>query len=298
MHEDELEISADAVREMVEGQFPDWAGLDIRRIRSSGTVNAIFRIGDDLAARFPLRPADPDATRRILEAEARACAAFARAAPFAAPVPVVIGAPADGYPLPWWVQTWVPGAVADQGQASQSDDFAHDLVQLVSALRATGVTGGRFGGRRWRGGDLRDHDRWMAVCLERSAGLLDVGPLARLWDHFRNLPRDKPDVMAHGDLTPLNVLVEDERLVGVLDGGGFGPADPSVDLIAGWHLLDDRPRALFRSGLACDDLEWERAKAWAFEQSMGAIWYYDRTNPAMSAMGRRTLGRVVADSER
>ena len=54
-----------------------------------------------------------------------------------------------------------------------------------------------------------------------------------LWDYFRDLPRIAPDVMSHGDLTPLNVLVGDGRLVGVLDCGGFGPADPSLDLIAG-----------------------------------------------------------------
>lgn len=47
--------------------------------------------------------------------------------------------------------------------------------------------------------------------------------------------------------------------------------------------------------LGCDDLEWERGKAWAFEQSMGAAWYYAESNPAMSLMGQLTLQRIVAD---
>ena len=102
--------------------------------------------------------------------------------------------------------------------------------------------------------------------------------------------------MTHGGLIPSNILVGKGRLVGVLDCGGFGPADPSRDVIAGWHLLDEGPRAVFRAELQCDDLEWERSKAWAFEQALGAVWYYVDSNPAMSAIGRCTLRRVVADS--
>jgi len=41
-------------------------------VDSQGTVNAIFRIGDHLAARLPLEPGDPGAARRYLECEARA----------------------------------------------------------------------------------------------------------------------------------------------------------------------------------------------------------------------------------
>ncbi len=53
---------------------------------------------------------------------------------------------------------------------------------------------------------------------------------------------------------------------------------------------------MLRAELRCDDLEWERSKAWALEQSLGAVWYYWETNPAMSEMGHRTILRVVADS--
>lgn len=100
--------------------------------------------------------------------------------------------------------------------------------------------------------------------------------------------------MTHGDLIPGNVLVARGRLVGVLDAGGFGPADPALDLVCAWHLLDAAARARLREDLGCDDLEWQRGKAWAFEQAMGAVWYYRETNPAMSRMGRVTLQRLMA----
>lgn len=295
MHEDEIEISDETARELIRLQFPEWREQRIRRIPSSGTVNAIFRVGDGLAARFPLRDDDPDETRRALEDEARASEEFARHSTVPSPLPVAIGDPGLGYPLPWSVQTWVTGTVASETDLSGSEVFARDLARLVSTLRKVDTAGRRFE-HGWRGGDLRDHDEWVQVCLDQSGTLLDVPLLAALWSRLRELPRTAPDVMSHGDLTPLNVLVRDGRLAGVLDSGGFGPADPSLDVIAGWHLLDDGPRAVFRAVLGCDDLEWERSKAWALEQSLGAVWYYVDTNPAMSAMGRRTLSRIVADS--
>ena len=83
------------------------------------------------------------------------------------------------------------------------------------------------------------------------------------------------------------------RLAGVIDVGGVGPADPALDLVAAWHLLDAAPRQVLRDHLGVDDLEWDRGRAWAFEQAMGLVWYYETSNPTMSALGRRTLQRLT-----
>jgi aminoglycoside phosphotransferase (APT) family kinase protein len=101
-------------------------------------------------------------------------------------------------------------------------------------------------------------------------------------------------VMCHKDLIPGNVLVSGGRLAGVLDVGDLGPADPALDLVAGWHLLEAGPRQVLREDLGDDDLTWERGQAWAFQQALGAVWYYAQTNPVMSRMGRRTLRRILA----
>ena len=54
-------------------------------------------------------------------------------------------------------------------------------------------------------------------------------------------------------------------------------------------------RRAFRADLHVDNLPWARGAAWAFEQAMGAVWYYVDSNPAMSLMGRRTLQRITTD---
>jgi aminoglycoside phosphotransferase (APT) family kinase protein len=294
MHAGQLAVSTAMVRELVDEQFPDWGQWAITAVDGPGTVNAIFRIGDRLTARFPLKPGDAASMRRRLESEAAAARELAGRTRFATPGPVAIGDPGAGYPLAWAVQTWLPGITATDEDPGRSVAFAHDLAEFIGGVRAIG-TGGRTFSGRGRGGDLRSHDEWMEACLERSGQLLDVARLRQMWQAMRTLPRGAAgDVMSHRDLIPGNVLVSGGRLAGILDVGDLGPADPALDLVAAWHLLEDGPRQALRDDLRCDDLEWERGKAWAFEQAMGLVWYYAHSNPAMSRMGRRTLERIQA----
>jgi len=294
MHANQLAVSPGTVRDLVGAQFPAWRHLTVRAVEPAGTVNAIFRIGDELVARFPLRPGSAASVRRRLESEVAAARLLAGRTRFATPEPVAIGEPGAGDPLPWAVQTWLPGVTAAEDDPGGSVAFAHDLAEFISGVRAIS-TGGRAFGGSGRGGDLRCHDGWMQTCFERSGQLLDVPRLRRMWEAMRQLPRGTAgDVMSHGDLIPGNLIVSAERLAGILDTGDVAPADPALDLVAAWHLLEDGPRQALRGDLSCGDLEWERGRAWAFEQAMGLVWYYADSNPAMSRLGRRTLGRILA----
>jgi aminoglycoside phosphotransferase (APT) family kinase protein len=67
-----------------------------------------------------------------------------------------------------------------------------------------------------------------------------------MWAAFRELPRAAPDVMSHGDLIPGNVLVAGGHLAGLIDVGSFGAADPALDLISAWNLLEAGPRQMLR----------------------------------------------------
>jgi aminoglycoside phosphotransferase (APT) family kinase protein len=293
MHADELTISAAVVRDLIGAQFPRWRALPVRRVASPGTVNAIFRLGDRLAARFPLQGTDPAAIRRELEDEAAAAGELAAATRFPVPEPAALGEPGPGYPLPWSVQTWLSGRTGDEESPSHVATFAADLAEFIAGVRAIDTRGRTFPGRG-RGGDLKKHDGWINTCLRESEGLLDVKRLAELWAAFRELPREAPDVMSHGDLTPGNVLVAGGHLAGVIDVGSFRAADPALDLISAWNLLEAGPREVLRDALGRGDLDWERSKAWAFQQAIGLVWYYADTNPVMSRLGRTTLDRILA----
>lgn len=294
IHDDQLAIDALLVSRLILGQFPEWDGLPVTRLSSDGTVNAIYRLGDELTVRLPLLPGDPAHVRAELELEARASRAFAQISPVSSPEPVAIGAPGEGYPLPWSVQTFLPGTDAGADVAAQaSTAFADDLARLVGALREADPD--HVEPREvWRGGDLGAKDAWVQESLDKSVHLVDVPRLRKLWSELRELPRAGADVPAHGDLIPGNILLRGDRLAGVLDTGGCGVTDRGLDLLAGWHLLEDGPRERFLRTLDVTDLEWRRATAWALEQSIGAAWYYEHTNKPMFTMGMRTLRRILA----
>ena len=264
-----------------------------------------------------------DQLRAAIVAEHLAMREFAAASPVPSPLPVAVGEPDERYPFPWSLQTWVDGDVADPVTLASSTEFALDLADLVAALRAADTRGRTFSGPG-RGGDLTTHEAWVADCLANSDGLLPVRDLRRLWSSLRTLPRAggrlsgerservrcaeaiesqgnavsvDPDVMSHKDLIPANILVRDGRLAGVIDTGGFGPADPALDLVAAWHMLDADARDAFRARLGVTDAQWRRGAAWAFEQAIGLVWYYVRTNPTMSELGRTTLARLLDEAD-
>ena len=201
MHDDQVDIDIDIARQMIRDQFPQYRHEDVTSVGSSGTVNAIFRIGSKSAARFPLRAMKPTECADMLRSEAAAMVEIGQHCLFPTPQPIGLGQPGPRYPMPWAVQTWIEGEVATPNGLSGSAIFALDLASLVASLRQADTRGRRFDGQG-RGGHLPDHDDWMAVCFENSEGLLDVARLRDLWARLRELPAAEPVVMSHRDLIP------------------------------------------------------------------------------------------------
>lgn len=299
MHLGQLELTSQDAQRLIgralaRGGLP--AASRIVPLAGAGTTSHVLRVGPDLLARFPLTGEDAGQVRASLTAEHAAMEEFARCSPVPAPRPVVIGEGDATYPLPFSVQTWVEGEIATPTSVARSGAFAADLADLIRALRAVDPRGRTFTGEG-RGGSLPGHDPWIAECLGRSEGLLPVPELRILWERLRGLPHESADVMSHTDLIPGNLLVDDQHLVGVLDTGGFAPADPALDLVAAWHLLENDARDVLRSRLDVPELDWQRGAAWAFAQAIGLVWYYEQTNPVMSALGRSTLRRLLDAGE-
>jgi len=126
MHEDELELDEALVRRLLAEQFPEWAGLALRRIEPSGTVNAIFRLGDELSVRLPRRrgPTEPGSV------ELDWLPKLASLLPLEIPVPVAQGRPSDSYPWFWEVHTWLEGETAPV-EALDAIQAARDLADLI-----------------------------------------------------------------------------------------------------------------------------------------------------------------------
>ena len=53
MHENEFEIDETLVQSLIESQCPAWSVLPIEVVKSSGTDNALFRLGSEYVIRLP-----------------------------------------------------------------------------------------------------------------------------------------------------------------------------------------------------------------------------------------------------
>jgi len=94
-------ITEALVRTLLAAQFPHWAGLPVVRV-ASGAANALFRLGDELTVRVPLRAS----AARDAEKEYRYLPRLGPQLPLPIPVPLALGTPSDAYPLSWSVVPW------------------------------------------------------------------------------------------------------------------------------------------------------------------------------------------------
>ena len=53
MHEDEIEINEKIVKRLIDGQFSQFKDLPINKVNSMGTVNAIYKLGEEYCVRLP-----------------------------------------------------------------------------------------------------------------------------------------------------------------------------------------------------------------------------------------------------
>lgn len=292
MHAGEVDIDAPLVRRLVAAQFPRWAGLPVRAVRSTATVNAIYRLGDDLYVRLPrVREWAQD-----LDKERRWLPKLAPHPSLRVPEPVAMGRPAGSYPFPWAVYGWIEGRPYSDEIVDDEHQAARDLARFVAGLRRIDpVADAPRGGRR----PLRELDGVTRAAIESSRGVIDNFAAIAAWERALEAPAwSGAPVWVHADLLRPNLLVRGGRLCAVIDFGGVGVGDPAFDVIPAWSVISRAGRETFRDALDVDDETWNRACGYALHQAAMIIPYYPETNPAFVTLAKRTVEEILSDHER
>lgn len=279
------------VRRLIAGEFPRWAGLPVVRWPSGGTVNAMYRLGDDMVVRLPL--VQGGAGDVLTEREW-----LPRLAPrLPTRIPEVLGAgePAQGYPWPWSVYRWLPGGHPEAGALSEPVLLAEDLAAFVTAMRSITLPAAP---KAHRGGPVASLDAETRAAIKELRATpqedVDCDAAAAVWEETLRVPDwDGPPVWLHADLMPGNLLVDGGRLTSVIDFGCTGVGDPACDLFPAWNLLPRDAREVFRAALAVDDATWARGRGRTLSQALIALPYYRRTNPAMAHNARHVIRAVL-----
>ncbi|MPZ93130.1 MAG: phosphotransferase [Actinobacteria bacterium] len=286
MHIDELEIDEALVHRLLAEQFPEWANWPLSRVESAGTVNAIFRLGDELSLRLARLDGPTEPGGKELEWLPR----LAPLLPLEIPVPVAQGRPTSEYPFFWDVYKWVEGDAAPVNEIDVIQ-AARDLASFVAALQQVDPADAPAG----RGITLAERDDESRYWLAR----FDGHPVVTAeWERALAAPPwEGPPVWHHGDLDVRNWLVRDGRIRGVIDWGAMGVGDPACDVMVAWKLHSSTARDAFREALPTDDATWERARGWVLSQAVAALAYYTpENNPTLHREAESWFELVLSES--
>jgi aminoglycoside phosphotransferase (APT) family kinase protein len=294
MHSDEVDTDVSLVGRLLAAQFPQWADLPIEPVRSAGTDNALYRLGEDMVVRLPRIHW---ATGQV-DKEQRWLPRLAPHLPLAIPVPLAMGAPAEGYPWHWSVYRWLAGETATVERVADLRQAATDLARFIAALQRIDPTGGPPPGpnNSHRGEALATRDAQTRAAIASLHGMLDAGAVTTAWEAALAAPTwQGPPVWIHGDLQAGNLLARQGRLSAVIDFGCLGVGDPACDLQVAWNFLSAETRDVFRAALQVDAATWARGRGWALSVGLIALPYYQNTNPALAGISRRAIEEVLAD---
>lgn len=288
-------IDAALVTRLVAQQFPQWKGLPIKQVASSGWDNRTFHLGRHMLVRLP----SAASYALQVEKEQRWLPKLAPLLPLPIPVPLVMGVPADFYPWPWSIYQWLDGQAATLERIADLPRFATALAQFLAALQQIDASGGPPPGPHnfFRGGPVSVYDAETRQAIEVLSGSIDTDAATAVWDEALVAKWQGSPVWFHGDVAAGNLLVRNGRLNAVIDFGTSGVGDPACDLSIAWTLLEGESREAFRAHLPLDRATWARGRGWTLWKALIVLAQLPGTTPDPPEIerSRHALDEVLAD---
>ncbi len=226
----EMDIDAAMAARLLRAQHPDLAHLAVVAV-GSGWDNAMFRLGRDLALRFPRR----EIAAQLMRNEQRWLPLLRDRLPLKVPSPLRVGVAQDEYPWMWSVTPWIEGETADI--ALPDERQGETLAAFFEALHRPAPADAPF--NAYRGVPLAARAttfRERVAELSVKTDIIDRRLLC-LWEEALAATENAAPTWIHGDPHPRNVLVIDGRFTGVIDWGDMAQGDRAADLAGIWMLL-------------------------------------------------------------
>ncbi|WP_307860973.1 aminoglycoside phosphotransferase family protein [Cellulomonas wangleii] len=285
----EVDVDAELARALLVQQHPDLAHLPLHG-RTFGWDNLTWRLGEDLALRFPVR----ETSSTLVEREQRWLPVLAARLPVPVPRPVRDGRPGHGYPWAWSVVPWLPGTPVAATPVADRTGWATELADALAALHRPAPPDAPT--NPYRGVPLAQRHEVMASRLTEAVphvaalrDALEAGLAAPAWD--------RDPVWVHGDPHPGNLVAAGGHLTGLIDFGDLCSGDPASDLATAWMTFDAAGRAAFvartQEAHRWDAATWVRARAWAVSY-VPVLLAHPEEYPLMAAVGRHTAAQVAA----
>jgi aminoglycoside phosphotransferase (APT) family kinase protein len=258
-------ITKHLIEDLIADQFPQWSNLEIEDVEVNGMDNRTFRLGSDMLVRLP---SEEKYASQIFK-EHRWLPMLAGGLSVKISTPIAMGKPSKIYPWHWSVYDWIHG----QNPKYNFDQLPLELANFLNELQKISTTDAPTPGyhNHYRGAQLSvyDNDIREAISALRHIVDLDFAAILMIWEKAISSKWENNPVWIHGDLSTGNIVVNEDRLVGVIDFGCMGVGDPACDLVMAWTFFNEKNRIIFRSKLDCyTDTIWQRAMGWCLWKAL------------------------------
>lgn len=288
MHKDDLPVTDVLIQELLERHTPQWASQLVHRVNSSGTDNALYRIGDDLVLRIPRR-----ASSAVLISKELDWLPHLDGLPLTTPTLRYRGHVHLGLDCEFGIFDWMAGNIAVPENIENADDAATSLATFLKALHLKSTARAPVAGpiNKLRGIPLHEMSERTLLAIDVVSDEIDAAEAVELWSEALSERYAAPPVWLHGDLKADNLLTIDGILSGVIDWGLSAVGDPAADYATAWSWVQPSARERFRDVLGLSEGDWLRGKAWALYGAVIALSYYrgGKKRTAMRTMSGYTL---------
>lgn len=290
LHNGQIEINIEIIKTLIEEQFPQYKNLPINEFDTTGTVNSIFKLGNNYYIRLPLTEMYKDS----ILTEYKILPYLSKKLTIEIPHPIHLGIPNNLYPFHWGIYNWIDGDCYDDNKITNFQEIISGLANFIKELHSVELfEGAPKAGRK----PLLDLNIMTMDALNNSKDEIDCKKAIKIWDSLLNTPVwDNKSVWIHADLLKSNVLIKDNHISGIIDFGSAGIGDPAFDIIPAWSLFSFENRTIFRDKLKVNDIIWNRACAYALHQAAIGIPYYRNTNESFVKQSVYTINEIIKDN--
>ena len=205
--------------------------------------------------------------------------------------------PSATYPYPFSIYKWLDGSSANHVtlDARELENIALELANFLQELRKITKVAGPEPGQHnwWRGDPVSVYNDGAHKQIANLTDIIDIKSALDLWQRACANKWQKAPVWIHGDFAIGNILIQDNRLSGVIDFGGTAIGDPACDLVIAWTYLSGKAREIFIRATNLDDDTWLRARAWALWKATFALCQIANKNNAAADVHKKIIFAVT-----
>ena len=290
-----ININVERTYKLIAEQFPEYAHLSIKSVKSQGNDNRTFHLGDEMLVRLP----NGEEYVRQIAKEHKWLTLLAPKLPLPIPESIAMGRPSNDYPWNWSIYKWLEGDSANTVELNDItlETIAIQLAYFLQELHKfdADIDSAPEVHNWWRAAHTSTYDKETRELINKLGDVIDARKAISLWQKAISSKWGRRAVWVHGDVASGNILLSRGKLCAVIDFGCLGIGDPACDLTIAWTFFKNNSRQVFKNAFNFDAETWERARGWALWKAMFTLNEIEDKNGLEAIKQNQIIESIIND---